>query len=185
MCSGDGHLLDIAYFGHFGQQTSLHDFRFLMHFPSYARSIVHVFQGAQGIWWGGLGGGVWGCDNVRWNFHTWSIYSTCFSTARERTHAHARCYATRLSVCGCTRSIYDVSGRGTIIKSYNSGDQKVYISFNYHLNSIQLSCKFSVNLLEDVLCRSVTISKRMYSNRRTDALCTFIIGILNIVGISN
>ena len=60
MCSGDGHLLDIAYFGHFGQQISLHDFRFLMHFPSYARSIVHVFRGTQGIWWGGLGGGGFG-----------------------------------------------------------------------------------------------------------------------------
>ena len=53
------------HFGHFGQQISLRDFRFLTYFPSHARSILHVFQGTQGMLWGGLGGGGWGCDNVR------------------------------------------------------------------------------------------------------------------------
>ena len=48
------------HFGHFGQQISLHDFRFLTYAPSHARSILHVFQGTQGMLWGGLAGGVGG-----------------------------------------------------------------------------------------------------------------------------
>ena len=41
------------HFGHFGQPISLLDFRFLTYFPSHARSILHVFQGTQGILWVG------------------------------------------------------------------------------------------------------------------------------------
>lgn len=69
-CSGDGHLVGEAAFRHFGQQISLHYFRHFAYFPLDARSILHVFQGTQCIWWGGVGGGG---DNVRWNFYTCSI----------------------------------------------------------------------------------------------------------------
>ena len=46
------------HLGHFGQQISLHHFGFFTYLPLDARSILHVFQGTQGIWWGGLGGWV-------------------------------------------------------------------------------------------------------------------------------
>ena len=44
----------------------------------HTSSMLHVFQGTQGIWWGGLGGVGWagggrGGDNVRWNIHTSSM----------------------------------------------------------------------------------------------------------------
>ena len=45
-------------------------------------SILHVFQGTQGIWWGGLGGGGGGGDNASWNVHTYIPYYM-FSTARR------------------------------------------------------------------------------------------------------
>ena len=61
------------HLGHFGQQISLHHFRYFTYLPLDARSVLHVFQGTQGIWWGGLGGGGGGGDNVCWNFHTYSI----------------------------------------------------------------------------------------------------------------
>ena len=61
------------HLGHFGQQISLHHFRYFTYLPLDARSILHVFQGTRGIWWGGLGEGGGGGDNVRWNFHTYSI----------------------------------------------------------------------------------------------------------------
>ena len=61
------------HLGHFGQQISLHDFRYFTYFPLDAWYILlHVFQGTQGIWWGGVGGGGGG-DNVRWNIHTYSM----------------------------------------------------------------------------------------------------------------
>ena len=46
------------HLGHFGQQISLHHFRYFTYLPLDARSILHVFQGTQGISWGGLGGGL-------------------------------------------------------------------------------------------------------------------------------
>ena len=61
------------HLGHFGQQISLHHFGYFTYLPLDARSILHVFQGTQGIWWDGLGGGGGGGDNVCWNFHTYSI----------------------------------------------------------------------------------------------------------------
>ena len=61
------------HLGHFGQQISLHHFCYFTYLPLDARSILHVFQGTQGIWRGGLGDGGGGGDNVRWNFHTYSI----------------------------------------------------------------------------------------------------------------
>ena len=70
---GMGILSTKPHLGHFGQQISLHHFRYFTYLPLDARSILHVFQGTQGIWWGGLGEGGGGGDNVRWNFHTYSI----------------------------------------------------------------------------------------------------------------
>ena len=70
---GMGILSTKPHLGHFGQQISLHRFRYFTYLPLDARSILHVFQGTQGIWWGGLGEGGGGGDNVRWNFHTYSI----------------------------------------------------------------------------------------------------------------
>ena len=61
------------HLGHFGQQISLHHFRYFTYLPLDARSILHVFQGTRGIWWGGLSEGGGGGDNVRWNLHTYSI----------------------------------------------------------------------------------------------------------------
>ena len=69
LCSGDGHLLDRAAFWTFWATVG-------------------------GL--GGLGGWGWGCDNVRWNFHTWSILHVFQGTG---AHAHT-CSLLRHKVVG-------------------------------------------------------------------------------------
>ena len=95
------------HLGHFGQQISLHHFRYFTYLPLDARSILHVFQGTQGIWWAGLGGGCGGGDNVRWNFHTYIPYYM-FSRARrtslcrfepDQKRMSSDTFGSRLSTC--------------------------------------------------------------------------------------
>ena len=126
------------------QSCILDNVRWNFHTNFHTWSILHVFQGTQGMLWGGLGGGAGDVITSVGTFtHGW--YTTCFPRhARTRTHVLVATPQGCLSAVAHVLSItYYVSGLGTIIKSYNSGDQKVYMSFKYHLNSIQLSSKFT------------------------------------------
>ena len=88
------------HLGHFGQQISLHHFRYFTYLPLDARSILHVFQGTQGIWRGGLGGG--GVGEVTTFVGTFThIPYYMFSTARRTRPETYDTFGSRLSTCYC------------------------------------------------------------------------------------
>ena len=71
-------------------------------FPGYAGHVVG---------WVGWGGG-WGCDNVRWNFHTWSMLHVFHGTHARAKHEGRLKNASELRIrwCSSTTSFVRLCG---------------------------------------------------------------------------